>query len=256
MCISKKLETDDTEALKVALDLLTKQLQEIRRAVPQTAVTELQKVTLWFSPEYPGVPPRAEYHPGAGWLRDHGRDPAMVKGLEFTNVRIFAAETRRMPNFALHELAHAYHDQVLGNSNQEVLAAFERAKATGRYVRVERQDSEGRKTKDRAYALTSPQEYFAETTEAYFAKNDFQPFDREELKAFDRAAFELLGALWKCDQQQLSTLQAIQPQWKFPRRHSLLRASYEAHELVCEGGTNGWTPTLPCAQTAHIRHVG
>ena len=200
VCISKKLETEDTEALKVALNLLTQQLQEIRRVVPQAAVTELQKVTLWFSPEYPGVPPRAEYHPGAGWLRDHGRDPAMVKGVEFTNVRIFAAETRRMPNFALHELAHAYHDQVLGNSNQEVLAAFERAKAAGRYDRVERQDSEGRRTMDRAYALTSPQEYFAETTEAYFTKNDFQPFDREELKAFDPAAFELLGALWKCHQ--------------------------------------------------------
>jgi len=198
--ISKQLERDDPKALAAALELLSSQLQEIVRVVPKVAVIELQKVTLWFSPEYPAVPPRAEYHPGAGWLRDHGRDPAMVKGVEFTNVRIFAAETRRMPNFALHELAHAYHDQVLGNGHKELIAAFERAKAAGSYERVERQDSEGRKTMDRAYAMTSPQEYFAETTEAYFAKNDFQPYDREQLKAFDPAAFELLGVLWKCDQ--------------------------------------------------------
>ena len=197
--ISKQLERDDPKALAAALELLSSQLQEIVRVVPKVAVIELQKVTLWFSPEYPAVPPRAEYHPGAGWLRDHGRDPAMVKGVEFTNVRIFAAETRRMPNFALHELAHAYHDQVLGNGHKELIAAFERAKAAGSYERVERQDSEGRKTMDRAYAMTSPQEYFAETTEAYFAKNDFQPYDREQLKAFDPAAFELLGVLWKCD---------------------------------------------------------
>ena len=36
--------------------------------VPAAAVEELRKVTLWFSPEYPGVKPKAEYHPGAGWL--------------------------------------------------------------------------------------------------------------------------------------------------------------------------------------------
>jgi hypothetical protein len=35
--------------------------------VPSQAVAELQKVPLYFSPEYPGVKPRAEYHPGAGY---------------------------------------------------------------------------------------------------------------------------------------------------------------------------------------------
>ena len=102
-----------------------------------------------------------------------------------------------MPNFALHELAHAYHDQVLGNDHEELIATFERAKAGGKYDRVERQDSEGRKRQDRAYALTSPQEYFAETTEAYFSHNDFQPYDRAELEAFDPAMYKLLGTLWR-----------------------------------------------------------
>ena len=196
--VDERLKRDDAKLLEKAIELLTVQLQEIVRVVPKTAVTDLQKVTLWFSPEYAGVSPRAEYHPGAGWLRENGRDPAMVKGVEFTNVRIFEAECRRMPNFALHELAHAYHDQVLGNNHPEIVSAFQRAKASGSYDRVERQDSEGRKSIDRAYALTSAQEYFAETTEAYFSKNDFEPYDRDALKATDPVMHQLLGSLWKC----------------------------------------------------------
>ena len=49
---------------------------------------------------------------------------------------------------------------------------------------------------DKAYALSSPQEYFAETTEAFFGKNDFEPFDRAELKRMDPAMDALLAKLW------------------------------------------------------------
>jgi dipeptidyl-peptidase-4 len=122
----------------------------------------------------------------------------MEKGVEFTNVLIFPAETRRMPNFVLHELAHAYHDRELpgGHANAEVIAAFERARAAGGYERVERQDAEGRRTVERAYALTSPPEYFAECTEAYFSRNDFFPFCRAELERHDPHACRLLEKLW------------------------------------------------------------
>jgi hypothetical protein len=108
--------------------------------VPASSVAKLREVTLWFSPAYPGVKPRAEYHPAAGWLRTHGRDPAMAKGVEFTDVLNFEAETKRMPNFTLHELAHAYHDRELpdGFGNPEIKAAFERAKAGKSYEQVER----------------------------------------------------------------------------------------------------------------------
>lgn len=194
--VNDQLLRDDKTLTATALDLLRTQLQEIARVVPAAAVARLREVPLWFSPEYPGVRPRAEYHPGAGWLRANGRNPDMVKAVEFTNVRTFAAETRRMPNFALHELAHAYHDRVLGNGHAGIKAAYEQAKAGGKYDRVERQDSEGKRRFDRAYALTSPQEYFAETTEAYFSRNDFFPFTRAELEQHDPAMFKLLGALW------------------------------------------------------------
>ena len=196
--ISRELLTNQGAATAKALELLQVQLREIVRLVPKAAVVELQKVPLYFSPEYPGVPPRAEYHPGADWLSSNGRDPVMAKGVEFTNVRVFEPESRRMPNFALHELAHGYHDRFLpgGYDNPKVKDAYEKAKAGGTYEHVERRDSEGRKRIDRAYALTNPAEYFAECTEAYFSRNDFYPFTNEELKKHDPLMFELLGMLW------------------------------------------------------------
>jgi hypothetical protein len=194
--VNVKLMQQDPTALEKAMQLLRVMLDEIVRVVPAKAVTELRKVPLYVNPEYPKVRPRAEYHPAAKWLREHQRDPKMEKAVEFTNVRIFEAEVRRMPNFALHELAHAYHDRVLNSDNPEVEATFGKAKSSGKYDKVQRQDSEGRKRIDRAYAITNAKEYFAECTEAYFSRNDFFPFTREELKQHDSEMFELLAKLW------------------------------------------------------------
>ncbi len=196
--VNRQLILNDAAALDRALMLLKAQLDEIVSVVPAPPVVELQKVPLWINPEYPGISPRAEFHPDAGWLRDNGRDPAMAKGVEFTNVRIFEAEVRRMPNFALHELAHAYHNITMRMSfaNLEIKAAYEKAKSGGKYERVERKDSEGRSRMGRAYALTNPQEYFAECTEAFFSRNDFFPFTRDELKTHDPEMFDLLVKTW------------------------------------------------------------
>lgn len=196
--VSNQLLEKEKEATERALELLTVQLREITRVVPKAAVTELRKVPLWFSPQYPGVQQRAEYHPGADWLRKNKRDPAMVKAVEFTNIRIFERETKRMPNFALHELAHAYHDRVLrgGFGNKEIRAAFENAKGKKLYDKVERRFGDGRSSKGRAYAMTNPMEYFAECTEAYFSTNDFFPFTNKQLQKHDPEMFVLLKALW------------------------------------------------------------
>ena len=196
--VSDELLKHNKAETERALELLTTQLQEIVREVPEAAVVELRKVPLWISPEYLGVPPRAEYHPGAGWLRDNHRDPAMEKGIEFTNVRIFEHETKRMPNFALHELAHAFHDRVLprGFGNAEIKAAFDKANANGLYQNVEQRFGDGRSANGRAYAITNPQEYFAECSEAFFSTNDFFPFNRDQLSKHDPEMFELLKQLW------------------------------------------------------------
>jgi hypothetical protein len=197
--LKDELVAQQKSQVDAALVLMQRQLEEIMCMVPPRAVEELQKVTIWFSPEYPGVQPRAEYHPSADWLRDNKRNPAMARGVELTNTRIFAQETDRMPNFMLHELAHAYHDQVLpkGFDNAEITAAYEKARAGKTYDKVERWLGNGRpNTVERAYAMTSPQEYFAESTEAFFSRNDFFPFARAELEKHDAEMFSLLQQLW------------------------------------------------------------
>lgn len=194
--VNPRLLSGQAEQTARALELLKQQLDEINRVVPAPALAELKKVPLYFSPQYPGVGAKAEYHPGAGWLKDNGRDPAMAKAVEFTNIAIFEKEVRRMPNFALHELAHAYHDRVLGYSEPRIAAAHAKAKASGSYDKVERRDAEGKTHIDKAYAMTNPQEYFAESTEAYFSRNDFFPYNREELKKHDPDFYALLETIW------------------------------------------------------------
>jgi hypothetical protein len=198
--VNRELLAADARQTARALDLLDQQLADITKVVPKAAVAKLQKVPLYFNPEYPGVRPSAEYHPGADWLRKNGRDPAMARGVEFTNVRMYPAEVNRMPWFVLHELAHGFHDRELpkGFANPEVAAAYARAKESGTYDKVERHFGNGRpNTVEKAYALTNPMEYFAEATEAYFGRNDFFPFTHADLKTHDPAVFELLGKLWQ-----------------------------------------------------------
>lgn len=180
-----------------AVEILERQLAEIVRVMPAPAVASLRETPLWFSPEYPGVPPRAEFHPDAAWLRAHGRDPAMAGAVEFTNVRVFAEEGERMPNFTLHELAHAHHFRVLGFDHPAIREAFERARAGGLYEAVVRHNGSGRpRTRERAYAMTDDREYFAETTEAFFSRNDYFPFTRKDLRAHDPHMVRVLETAW------------------------------------------------------------
>jgi Mlc titration factor MtfA (ptsG expression regulator) len=101
-------------------------------------------------------------------------------------------------------LAHAYHDQVLSFKHPEIKAAYESAKASGTYNEVERFDG-NKIVKDKAYAMTTPQEYFAELTEAYFGKNDFYPFNHNELKEHDPEGYALIKRVWGANSAQSKT---------------------------------------------------
>jgi len=183
-----------------ALPLLDAQIVKFERLVPRPAARYLRATKLWLSPAYQGVRPTAEYHPGADWLVENQRDPAMVKGIEFTDVPKLAEETVRMPVLLLHELAHAWHDQVLGFDHPEVRAAWEGAKSSGRLERVERRLF-GRDDRpvERHYGLTNPQEFFAEMSEAWFDVNDFYPYNRKELLQTDPETARLIERLWQVD---------------------------------------------------------
>ncbi len=194
--VSDDLMSEEPEQTTHALQLLAEQLREVKRVVPGQALARIRTVPIWLSPPYDGSRPTGEYHPGAAWLKDHGRLPELHRCVEFTNTAIFDREIKRMPVMVLHELAHAYHDQVLGYDNDEVQAAYERARDNGTYNAVSR----GNGKTERAYAMTNPMEYFAELSEALLGRNDFFPFDRQQLRRHDPQGHKLLVRLWGLEQ--------------------------------------------------------
>lgn len=193
--VNQQLLKTQPEKTATAIKLLTGQLERVVKAVPPKAVAALRTVPIWINPQYAGKRAGAEYHPSKSWLVNNDRNPIMAKAIELTNVSIFEAENRRMPDLILHELAHAYHDQVLGFDHPGIKEAFGLAEKSGTYNSVKR--FTGKKTiTDKAYAMSNHKEYFAETTEAFFGQNDFYPFNINELQKHDPQMLRILEQCW------------------------------------------------------------
>lgn len=180
------------------LRVLGVKLYDVSRAVPAAALAKLRKVPIWMEYANPkgGV---GCYHPSRGWLVTHGYNPAKARSVEFGNARSFLGYIRTQPWMVFHELAHAYQHRVLpgGYANEEIAAAYERARKSGAYDSILYYD--GRKR--RAYGMNNPMEYFAELSEAYFGTNDMYPFVRAEVKVHDPAGYALLQKLWGDDRK-------------------------------------------------------
>ncbi|MCX6978815.1 MAG: hypothetical protein NTX04_12975 [Verrucomicrobia bacterium] len=101
-------------------------------------------------------------------------------------------ENHRMPWVVLHELAHGYHDQVLGFDDPRVKAAWKKFRDSGKYQSVLTSPGYTREH----YGITNPQEFFAEMTESYFGSNDFYPFVTGELKQAEPEIFALMEDIW------------------------------------------------------------
>ncbi|OGV68533.1 MAG: hypothetical protein A2283_19955 [Lentisphaerae bacterium RIFOXYA12_FULL_48_11] len=176
-----------------ALQILETQLANIRSVVYSNRLEKLQKVVIVIDQDHGKLKP-AQYHPSAGWLDGHGysRDLAKCVHIPLASGFAGARHNSEQPWCVMHELAHAYNDQVLGFENEEIKKAYEKYKAGGRGESVLFVSGGKRKH----YALTNHKEFFAEMTEAYFGMNDFFPFNRGELKADDPETYDLLGKIW------------------------------------------------------------
>jgi Carbohydrate esterase, sialic acid-specific acetylesterase len=177
-----------------ALRFLEGKLSDIRAVVPEDKVKKLQSVTIVLDLTH-GKLGAMQYHPSADWLKANGYSPDLAKCVHLP--RAADLPTRRnineQPWVILHELAHAYHDQVLGFDEPRIKETYEKYKKSGR----------GEKTllfngkRVRHYALTNHKEFFAEMTEAYFGVNDFFPFNRAELKEAEPETYSLLSTIWE-----------------------------------------------------------
>jgi hypothetical protein len=172
---------------------LARQLQQIKRVVPDGPLEKLKKVTIWVHRKSPETPCMA-YHPGAEWLKQHNMEPEMAKCVEIGSAENFVSWTYEQPWMVMHELAHAYHDQFLdkGFENKVVKDAYNAAMESKKYESVLHWN--GSETKH--YATSNQMEYFSESTESYFGTNDFYPFVRAELKTYDPDTFKMLESVW------------------------------------------------------------
>lgn len=187
------LAAPDAELGRRALRFLEAKLADIQVVVPANRLKQLQAVTIVLDKNH-GDLGSMQYHPGAGWLRQHGYAADLSKCVHIPRAADLptSRNVREQPWVILHELAHAYHDQVLSFDEPRVEAAFEGYKKSGRGDNVLRHD--GRKV--RHYALTNRMEFFAEMTEAYFGGNDFYPFNRGELREAEPDTYAVLEHVW------------------------------------------------------------
>lgn len=176
-----------------ALSLLSARLVAITTVVPEAALAKLQSVTIEMDLDYGGLRPM-QYHPDAGWLKSQGYSESLAKCVHIPEVEGFLSpfENRRMPWAVLHELTHAYHDQVLGFDEPRIMAAWQKFCASGKYKSVLTSPGGMREH----YGLTNQKEFFAEMTESYFGSNDFYPFVAGELKQAEPEIFALLTEIW------------------------------------------------------------
>jgi len=176
-----------------ALSMLANHLERIALLMPEERLCEMRKLEIWIEHHHPTLG-AMQYHPNIGWLKSHGHDPRLAKKVHITRASSLLSRSQlvKHPAVVLHELAHAYHDQVLSFDRPDIIQTYEKAKSDGTYERVLLYTGKY----VRHYAMKDHKEYFAEATEAYFYRNDFYPFVRAELKEHDPTLHDLLVEIW------------------------------------------------------------
>jgi len=176
-----------------ALTMLANHLQRIAILVQGEALKKLRTCEIWVEHSHPTLH-SMQYHPGAGWLKSNGHDPRLFKKVHIPQAKALFSRGQLLkhPAVILHELAHAYHDQILTFDQPDIIAAFRKAHKSGSYDRVMLFTGQN----VRHYAMTNHKEYFAEGTEAYFYRNDFYPFVRAELMKHDPDLHTVLEKVW------------------------------------------------------------
>jgi hypothetical protein len=179
-----------------ALRFLEARLFDIGAVVPAGPLERLQRVVLVLDLSH-GELTSMQYHPSADWLAEHGYDTNLARCVHIPVATDLPTprNIREQPWVVLHELAHAYHDQVLGFDDLRIREAYEAFRRSGHGDQALLHDG----TRTRHYGLTDPKEFFAEMTEAFFGSNDFQPFNRAELRTAEPAICDLLESVWRED---------------------------------------------------------
>jgi hypothetical protein len=176
-----------------ALRFLESKLADIKAVVAPEPLEKLMAVPIILDLNH-GKLGAMQYHPSADWLRENGYPADLAKCVHIPEVAdlVTPRNINEQPWVVLHELAHAYHDQVLGFEEPRILEAYEKFKKSGHGEKALLYDG----TRVRHYGLTDQKEFFAEMTESYFGLDDFFPFNRAELMIAEPEIYELMQTIW------------------------------------------------------------
>lgn len=183
------------------LDVLEKELNDLKRILKPRIVGVLQSVPIWVEWDEtdklsPGAVARYYGGPAEGLLK-LGGDPRKANCVEVVTLRALA--TIRKPGTSLqqiiilHEMAHVVQHRLLGWDNPELEATFKLATDRKLYESVN--DRIGRRT--RAYARTNAAEYFAELSCAYLDSCNYYPFNNQQLQGYDPQGYAFVDRVWR-----------------------------------------------------------
>ena len=192
--LDQRLLTPENKELgERAQHMLDNALYEIALIMPTNRLAKLRAVPIWLDLSHGGLQ-NMQYHPSADWLKEHGYTTELAKCVHIPSAAFFTGlrHHRIQPWCVLHELAHSYHDRVLGFDNPRIKSVWEKWRLKPEYETTLYIEGHPR----RHYGLTDQKEFFAEMTEAYFGMNDFYPFNRGELKTYEPEVYALMEEIW------------------------------------------------------------
>ena len=164
-----------------ALKKLKEDLADVKARIPDRPLKELIKVPIWLEVDTTRGPhgrtPTFHYHPGKDWLKKMDFNPAKHQCVEFSRAAAYAG--RGKSSVVLHELAHGYHDRVLGFDDARILAAYKKAVAGKAYRRGD-------------WARSDHKEFFCAVTQRYFGRKA----ERDRLQKEDPAIVKILRQIW------------------------------------------------------------
>ncbi len=186
------LEGEHQQTGDQVLRILAQRLHQIKLRMPAGPVAKLQQVPIFIDRAHPLG--NAHYHPEADWLDERGYDPELAQAIHLTHAGGLIREASRpySTSVILHELAHAYHDLVLGFEHPDILAGYRKFCDSRKFDEVDLLS--GRRKPH--YGLTDHKEYFAEMTETFFVGNSYYPFNHFQLYHEHPKSYELIARIW------------------------------------------------------------
>ncbi len=176
------------------LALFRTRLSDLPRLLGPARVAAVRQVPLFLERTQPRRGGSASYHPWVDEPTDDRSDtPPKEDAVQILDLPDTTRSLRReQPLVLVHEYVHAFHYHASPRVRRAITAQYQAALRSGAYDEVLRHDG----STERAYALNTEDEYFAEISEAYLGTNDWYPFTRGQLLVHDPGGHALAKSVW------------------------------------------------------------